>query len=312
MSQANPFVALILEAYEKIEIAKRIAVAGVAFFVYDLLITLDAEIKYVWKSKWSFGRTAFHFNRVWSIVVLCVYIPMIFSHNMDLTTCRRVITFYGYGVIFLILNTTIVMSLRVWILFNRNRYVLVGLSSACLAALVGCIVVFHFQLEQMTQIRNPVPELITGCLTILPRRLTQVPYLIGLTLDTTIFLVTVWRTWALNQSGVRLPIIQCLVRDGAVYYFINCASLATSVLLGLDNNLNNIALGSGYIIPLHSTLCARILLSLHVFNDESKSTMEKTSSTARRDLEWTLTETVGGGTTGARPDSPVELEILKR
>lgn len=57
------------------------------------------------------------------------------------------------------------------------------------------------------------PNLITGCLTILPRQLTQVPYIVGLTLDTIIFGLTLWRTWILNDKGIRVPIVSCLMRE---------------------------------------------------------------------------------------------------
>ncbi|CAE6508549.1 unnamed protein product [Rhizoctonia solani] len=178
------------------------------------------------------------------------------------------------------------MSLRAWILYDRNPLVL------AVGGAVACMVIFQLDINQTTIIANPVPSLITGCLTILPRRVTLVPYLIGLSLDTAIFLATWYRTWVLNRTGVRLPIIQCLFRDGLFYYIINCASLLVSIFLGIDEKINNIALGSGYIIALHSTLCNRILLSLRVFNDEMKSSVAAsgigtmTGSTTLHDMEW--------------------------
>ncbi|ELU39543.1 hypothetical protein AG1IA_06429 [Rhizoctonia solani AG-1 IA] len=150
------------------------------------------------------------------------------------------------------------MSLRAWILFDRN-----GLAFCCASGTIGCIVIFQLDVSRMTIIPNPVPDLITGCLTILPRRVTLVPYLIGLSLDTGIFLATLYRTRMLNRGGVRLPIIQCLMRD--------------------------------YLIALHSTLCNRILLSLRVFNEELKSSVapsssERTGSTTVHDTEWQVAE----------------------
>ncbi|CUA67589.1 hypothetical protein RSOLAG22IIIB_13465 [Rhizoctonia solani] len=156
----------------------------------------------------------------------------------------KVITVYGYGVIFLIFNTSIVMSLRAWILFDRNPFVLAGLTFCCVSGAIGCMVIFQLDITRTEIIPNPVPDLITGCLTILPRRVSLVPYLIGLSLDTAIFLATLYRTWVLNRTGFRLPIIQCLMRDGLFYYVVNCASLLVSICLGLDEDLNNIALGS--------------------------------------------------------------------
>ncbi|KAJ1300493.1 hypothetical protein OPQ81_005307 [Rhizoctonia solani] len=317
MSLSNAFLDLLLEGYHKVEIAKNLALVSVSFFVYDLLITIGPEIRHVWSSKWGYGRIAFHFNRIWSIIVLGVYVPMIFGYNV-------VITFYGYGVILLIFNTTIVMSLRAWILFDRNPFVLTVLAFCCVSGAVGCMAIFQLDVTRMTIIPNPVPDLITGCLTILPRRVTLVPYFIGLSLDTAIFLATWYRTWVLNRTGIQLPIIRYLMRDGLFYYVINCVSLLVSLCMGLDRDINNIALGSAYIIALHSTLCNRILLSLRVYNNELTSSGAITSSIARpgssiiHDTDWRVPEDGSDQSVGSdiqdceRQDLPMELSELQR
>ncbi|EUC60276.1 transmembrane protein, putative [Rhizoctonia solani AG-3 Rhs1AP] len=138
MSLASALLDLLLEAFNNVEVAKNVALASTTFFVYDMLITLGPEVRYVWSAKWGYGRVAFHFNRIWSILVLGIYLPMIFGYDVPIprlvftfgsndlyssfdTRCRQVILFYGYGVVLLIFNTSIVMSLRAWILYDRNQ-----------------------------------------------------------------------------------------------------------------------------------------------------------------------------------------------
>ncbi|CAE6455167.1 unnamed protein product [Rhizoctonia solani] len=234
--------------------------------------------------------------------------------------------FYGYGVVLLIFNTSIVMSLRAWILYDRNPFVFAGLSLCCIGGAAACLTILHLDMARATFIPNPVPSLITGCLTILPKRISLVPYLIGLSLDTAILIATLYRTWVLNRSGVRLPLIQCLKRDGLFYYVVNCASLFVSIALGINSSINNIAIGSGYIIALHSTLCSRILLSLRVFNAELQSgavtgitsSTAKTGSSFANDPQWRskgdgIYQTMGvrKGTNDLdyeRQDEPIELK----
>ncbi|KAH7336852.1 hypothetical protein B0J17DRAFT_665097 [Rhizoctonia solani] len=290
MSLAGAILDLFLEAYDNVEIAKNLALASVTFLVYDMLITLGPEIKYVWSAKWGYGRIAFHFNRIWSILVLGIFVPLIFGYDVPVIRCRRVIMFYGYGVVLLIFNTSVVMSMRAWILYDRNPYVAAGLALCCVGGAAACLVILHLDMARATLIPNPMPSLITGCLTILPRRISLVPYLIGLSLDTAIFLATWYRTWKLNRNGIRIPLIRCLMRDGLFYYVLNCASLFISIALGLNADINNVAVGSGYIIAVHSTLCSRILLSLRVFNAESNavvvSSSAKTGSSTAHDTQW--------------------------
>ncbi|CAE6433963.1 unnamed protein product [Rhizoctonia solani] len=329
MSLVSALLDLFLDAYDNVEVAKKVALASATFFVYDMLITLEAEIRYVWSAKWGYGRVAFHFNRIWTIAVLSVYLPMIFGYDVSIPlACHGVIMFYGYGVVLLVFNTSIVMSLRAWILYDRNPLVFAGLALCCVGGAATCLTILHLDMARATLITNPVPSLITGCLTILPRRITLVPYIIGLSLDTTIFLATWYRTWTLNRTGIRLPLIRCLMRDGLFYYVFNCASLFISIGLGINSDINNIAVGSGYIIAIHSTLCTRILLSLRVFNAERNGLVVtgstgKLGSSTLQDAQWGAPTGDGGyrsvdgrKATGdhdyERQGLPMELKELSR
>jgi hypothetical protein len=70
--------------------------------------------------------------------------------------------------------------------------------------------------------------------------------------------------------------------------------------------------GDRYIIALHSTLCTRILLSLHVFNDEVKRSMLPTTSDATAvDAEWNAGDRVRSGETSGRLDQSVELKSFR-
>ncbi|CAE6537758.1 unnamed protein product [Rhizoctonia solani] len=152
MSFTNVLLDLALEAYNNVEVAKKLALVAVTFFAYDMLLTLETEIKYVWSAKWGYGRAAFHFNRIWSILILAVYLPMIFGYDVPIPVsfafrndyisgltprlyrarCHKVIMFYGYGIILLVFNTSIVMSMRAWVLYDRNPFIATGLALSCI------------------------------------------------------------------------------------------------------------------------------------------------------------------------------------
>ncbi|KAJ3924704.1 MAG: hypothetical protein NXY57DRAFT_969251 [Lentinula lateritia] len=42
---------------------KYITVAGLTFLVYDIFINFYREVKYIWKSKWSFPKALYVFIR---------------------------------------------------------------------------------------------------------------------------------------------------------------------------------------------------------------------------------------------------------
>ncbi|CAE6533032.1 unnamed protein product [Rhizoctonia solani] len=324
MSFPGALLDLILEAYHKVEIAKNLALVSVTFFTYDSLITIEPEIRHVWSSKWGYGRMAFHFNRIWSIIVLGVYVPMIFSYNVPIpgtlhaythARCRRVITFYGYSLILLIFNTSIVMSLRAWILFDRNPFVFasgshhrlphditktsdLGAISHWSHAGYGHIPGYSIQDLGIESYGDPAAN------NSMPHARVSSLQLIG------------------TAGILSIP------HSGLFYYVINCASLLVSICLGLDENRNNIALGSAYMIAIHSMLCNRILLSLRVFNDELKSSvvvndisMTRTGSTTIQAMEWRVAGDGSYQSTGVeagadtvdceRQDPPMELKELR-
>ncbi|KAG9083217.1 hypothetical protein FS749_006214, partial [Ceratobasidium sp. UAMH 11750] len=56
-------------------IANYIDAAATALFVYDYLITFNAEVKHIWSSPWSFGRISFHFNRTLGVLIAFITSP---------------------------------------------------------------------------------------------------------------------------------------------------------------------------------------------------------------------------------------------
>ncbi|KAF8598360.1 hypothetical protein BDV93DRAFT_512573 [Ceratobasidium sp. AG-I] len=64
--------------YTSIERAKYLAIISCTILLYDMLLTLPDEVYYVWNSRWSFARFAFHTNRTWGPILLAAYVPIRF------------------------------------------------------------------------------------------------------------------------------------------------------------------------------------------------------------------------------------------
>lgn len=45
-------------------------VIACTILVYEIVLTLPAEIHYIWGSRWSFARVVFHLNRMLGLLVL--------------------------------------------------------------------------------------------------------------------------------------------------------------------------------------------------------------------------------------------------
>ncbi|KAF8606802.1 hypothetical protein BDV93DRAFT_327059 [Ceratobasidium sp. AG-I] len=62
--------------------AEYMSIATTTLIAYDWITSLSVEIQHVWLARWTYGRAAFHFNRIWSVVALGVFVPMNFRKNM--------------------------------------------------------------------------------------------------------------------------------------------------------------------------------------------------------------------------------------
>ncbi|KAG9091871.1 hypothetical protein FS749_016175 [Ceratobasidium sp. UAMH 11750] len=52
-----------------------VTIAVTTLFIYDTILTFGAEVKYVWFHQWNFGRVAFHFNRIWGLLITVITVP---------------------------------------------------------------------------------------------------------------------------------------------------------------------------------------------------------------------------------------------
>ncbi|QRW23904.1 hypothetical protein RhiXN_10228 [Rhizoctonia solani] len=67
----NPDAELdLIELYYATENTKYLAASLFVVLVCETLATIPLEAKYVWNSRWSFGRIMFHANRTWAPVML--------------------------------------------------------------------------------------------------------------------------------------------------------------------------------------------------------------------------------------------------
>ncbi|CAE6338891.1 unnamed protein product [Rhizoctonia solani] len=69
--------------YESLDVTKHLSIAATTILIYDIISTLDSEIKYVWNSKWTFARIAFHLNRLWIIILMGAYFPTLFMYGLS-------------------------------------------------------------------------------------------------------------------------------------------------------------------------------------------------------------------------------------
>lgn len=255
--------------------AKYLSIVSCTILVYDILNTLPTEIRFVWKSRWSFGRVAFHLNRLWAPIVLAVYVPTLFMYRLSNTTCLAVSLFYIYGSVVAMLIVTSVLVVRIWVIYDRKKWVLASVCFGCFVVSVPSLVFLQSQAQAKNLVTNPAPDYVTGCIFDNSNTLTYIPYIAPFLYETMLFGMTVYKTWKIARTQIMAtPILVRLRRDGSTYYFV---VIGTIIFVGVGSFvpfLGAAVNGSGIFLAVLSSMCSRLILSTRSFYDEANVTDE--------------------------------------
>lgn len=254
--------------YTEIERTKLVALIACTILVYEIVLTLPAEIHYIWGSRWSFARVVFHLNRMLGILVLGAYVPTLFIHGLSVPMCIIISIFYTYGTVLTAMVVATVLIVRIWIIYGRKTWLLITVTLGCLVVSVPSLVLLQMRARGSKFVPNPDPELISGC-TLNTSPLGTGAYIGPFIYETCLFFMTVYKTWKISQA----PLMQRLMRDGSRYYIIVLATLLFIGLGSFNKQMRRAVIGSGLLAAMVSSMCTRLILSTLSFYDNNKGTM---------------------------------------
>ncbi|KAJ1302513.1 hypothetical protein OPQ81_002832 [Rhizoctonia solani] len=258
----------ILEFFSAAEKTKVIALIASTILVYDIVLTLPAEIRYIWSMRWSFARVAFHMNRLWGLLLLGVYVPTLFMHNLNTQVCIVINTYYIYGTAVTATIVAIIIIMRVWIIYGKKTWMLIALVLGSLAVSIPSLVLLQMRARSSKFIPNPAPEIIAGCT--LKASLFGVGAYIGpLIYETSLFLLTLYKTWRTSST----PLMKRLMNDGSKYYAIVLGTLVIIGLGSINKQTKRAFLSSGLLVATFSAMCSRLILSGLSYYDDTRDTM---------------------------------------
>ncbi|KAG9079014.1 hypothetical protein FS749_008911 [Ceratobasidium sp. UAMH 11750] len=149
-------------------------------------------------------------------------------------------------------------------------------------------------MDEAAYFPNPLPEVFTGCLILLPRRVWTI-YIVPLFYDTTMFAMTVHRIWVLSKEFGSTPLMGRLAKNGALHSAVLIALMLFSCLGGTSEAVKIASNASGVLGAISSVVCSRIIFSLHALAEEEAKDRCPTSR---------------GGTTGVETRFAVPMRDL--
>ncbi|KAN0111746.1 hypothetical protein V8E52_008126 [Russula decolorans] len=195
---------------KQIQIGKYFFLGAYTMLLYDHLLTLPEEVHTVWKKKKTFPLYLFILVRYYALFAISVVAFGYFSTTMTRSRCGHWMLFLPLGVTMpLTIFPGILMLIRVYALYNRNKIILYSLSTSLLLQAVAGL------WQYTVRGGKPAPLPLDNyeyhfCIYYPPKRIGH--------------LSTMYVSWELghqgitNASGGKPGLISNLVRDGAFYF----------------------------------------------------------------------------------------------
>ncbi|CAE6480305.1 unnamed protein product [Rhizoctonia solani] len=133
--------------------------------MYDIVLTYSREIQLIWGSRWTFVRILFTVARYLVPCILTINLAFTFHPNLTAQSCRIEIRMMAALGIFANATMMCILLLRVWAVWGRKPWMLAVLLLVFVSSQLPPALTIGKTIQKLDVIDNPLPGLITGCVT---------------------------------------------------------------------------------------------------------------------------------------------------
>jgi len=204
-------------------------IGSLAFILYDHVLTLDDELRYMWPcDRIEIGKVLFFLNRY---LVPAEYVVTLYGFlgTPSIPICKALYTFQEFSSLASLAVVQIVLMTRTWILWGANKMLLATL----IVYLVGCLYATGILLRFIGNGQDYLvdPDLRIGCVVIQdPDPKFWMFWLPVIGFDLVLFILTLVKVIQHHRELIHGPLVDILHRDGLIYF-------ALSLGLGIGNML---------------------------------------------------------------------------
>jgi len=279
MASQDPALQSVFTALSQTQLVNYVEVSALAFIIYSIAITMDEEIKHVWRQKFTFVTFLYLFARYYGLIHLLVMVSVDTHVGFSESFCIKFWWYYSIGgppLYVTVINT--IFILRINALYGNRRRIFIFLCAIVLTEVIVdgtlCIITTINQQTFPAPLGLPWP----GCLVERPSQksfhLTLLSWVTVLSVALTFFCMTLYKTITLStgQKGILnafsykhvSPMVNTFLKDGTVFFFaIFSVALAWCVLIfALYGPLER--LGNAWLIATFSYSGARLILNLRI------------------------------------------------
>lgn len=246
-----------------------LGVAALTLFGYDIFLTLDDEIKYLWRgSSFTWTDILYFLNRYYSLSVMVLNTFAILLPAPSVKFCLFATRWSGLGSVLVKVPLDIWLLIKIYAMWNCNRKVLTFLLTLLVGNVVGSLTYQLLIYRRFILIYIPTSQRLpgnTGCAVFHAGGRFWVIFALSLTYELVIVIFTI--VWAILQFRDGLarrhsPLANSLYKTGVIYFAIMASVMAFMSATGITP-LNKVILPSQLLCAMVSTIGARTMLSIH-------------------------------------------------
>ncbi|KAH7916463.1 hypothetical protein BJ138DRAFT_1108826 [Hygrophoropsis aurantiaca] len=248
-----------------------------AVVLWDWVISLPREWRFIWRTHWTPVKIAYLFCRYWVIAVVpYLLFAFVVSHPKEM--CEKIFKVPVALAMWNQVGSESVLLIRTYAFFNRNIYILVGL----ITALAGVVAYqLYVDTSQMILLEFVTPPFDVG--PCFPASKPHSAHLLGffiapLLFDTIVTSMTVWKAFAIRRrsGGPSSKLIQTFLREGVFYYIlISIANLINGIFYLQPRQVIS-AINIPLSVMMAPVLACRLILDLRERGAETVSHSEGT------------------------------------
>ncbi|KZV90297.1 hypothetical protein EXIGLDRAFT_770953 [Exidia glandulosa HHB12029] len=205
-----------------------LATATIALVLYEHIVTIGAEYRYIHKAPWSLPKAAFLLNRYFIIVLSIFTAIQHFLPATSSTWCAHSLQLSAAGSVIVSSIVDFSLLLRIHAFWNRSSRILLSVSAIYVLCVTAAFVGLGLSFRQL----QPLPSLPSGfpqwCIST-PGKELWIVIVPTLCFDTVIVVLTVIRAAQLGEKE-HTPLVMHLAKTGVGYYLV---TLVCNVILAV-------------------------------------------------------------------------------
>lgn len=237
------------------------ALAGKVLFLYDFMVMFEEEFSFVRASKWSAIKIVYVLARYLPFIDVATAIYIDSAPNLTEDQCKIVYSFDGWMYIIGIGLSEVVLTYRLWLIWEKDRrlkYILPIF--ACAVLVTGAVLLTEYN-GTRSFVRLP-SSMNRGCVYLALTHLIWTDWAL-LLLYNTVTLALLVLKFTYYGTGFNSSLLRRLVRDGVWYYLFIFVVSVTHVSVTLSVPPEYADMFPTILRSLHSNVSSRVILDIH-------------------------------------------------